>query len=679
MNLKGIYKSLCILLIVSFNIQFCINKKNEKVKINSSKAVKDSIASWIKNSKKKTTHLNTRKEFLIKAYQTIKSSTIDTLEVRHLSTIAYQNLKLGDTLLFKKRNKETLAIANKLKDTFAIGDAHWNYASYYNDSQIYDSAYYHFNLAYINFNKSGYLYESAKTQYGMAYIKGRFKDYLGSEVLTISAINKFKKIKNYKSLFTCYNHLGTLQKNINEYDQGLFYYNKAIKFLDNVKNNQSFYEVIYNNIGNIYLEKKEYTKAINYYSKVLANKRLKSQKVNSYARALDNRAYCKFLMKDTVNVVNHLNEALHIRDSLNNKEGVVISKIHLSEYYAFKKDTSTAINYIKEANSLAKDIKSSRDYLKSLSLLSKLDSKHSLKYLKKHIQFSDSIQIKERKIQNKFARVIYETDKYMEENKRLSQQKIWISITSFGLILILGLAYFLKNQKFKNEKLLLENEQQKTNEQVYLLTLKQQEKLEKEKIKERKRISEELHDGILGKLFGTRIELSFFDIKGGENLKEQYQLFLKELKTIEKEIREVSHKLSTNFDSSQISFATIVLQLIESKCNIGNFKYELDFDEHINWQGINEKIKVNLYKIIQEALQNIIKYAYAKKVSVTFLLNNKDLVVIIKDEGIGFNTKKKRKGIGLKNMTSRIEKLNGIFNIHSKPNEGTTIKIKVPI
>jgi two-component system NarL family sensor kinase len=678
LNFKGIYKRLFIILIVSFNIQSCI-KNNEKIKINSSNFTNDSIAIWIKNSKNKTTHLNTKKEFLIKAYQTIKSSTIDTLEVRHLSTIAYQNLKLGDTLLFKKRNKETLAIANKLKDTFAIGDLHWNYASYYNNSQIYDSAYYHFNLAYINFNKSGYLYESAKTQYGMAFIKGRFKDYTGSEILTFKAIEKFKKTKNYKSLFTCYNHLGTLQNDINEYDRGLFYYNKAKEYLDKVKNNQSLYEAIYNNIGNIYLEKKEYVKAINYYNKVLANERLKSQKVGSYARVIDNRAYCKFLMKDTINVVKSLNEALHIRDSINNKGGIIISKIHLAQYYAFKQDTIATINYLKEANSLAKEIKNSRDYLVSLSLLSKLDKKHSSEYLKKHIQFSDSIQIIERKIQNKFTRIAYETDEYIEENKRLSQQKIWILVTGFGLISILGLVYFLKVQKSKNEKLLLENEQQKANEQVYLVTLKQQEKLEKEKIKERNRIAEELHDGILGKLFGTRVGLGFLEIKGDKNLKKQHQLFLEELQIIEKEIREVSHKLSDNFDSTQISFTTIIHQLIESKCKIANFKYELDFDEYINWLKVNEKIKVNLYRIIQEALQNIIKYASAKKISVTFLLNSNDLAVIIKDDGIGFNTKKKKKGIGIKNMTSRIEKLNGVFNIHSNPKEGTTIKIKIPI
>ena len=652
---------------------------NQKVEINSSDIEYDSIAVWIKNSKNKKYPLEKRNQFLTQSYQTIHSSAIDTIHVRNLSTIAYQSLKLGDTLLFKKRNKETLAIAKKLKDTFAMGDVHWNYATYYNKIQVFDTAYYHFNLAHTYFDKKNYVFEAAKTQYGMAFTKGRFRDYSGSEVLTFKAIEKFRKIKNYKSLFNCYNHLGQLQNDIHEYDRSLFYHNKALEYIGKVKNNQSLYGAVYNNIANTYVKQKKYTKALNYYNKVFANNRLKSENVDSYARVLDNSAYCRFLMKDTVNLANDLHEAFYIRDSINNKEGIVISKMHLGQYYAFKQDTSTAINYLKEANNLAKDIKNSRDYLESLSLLSIFDSNHSSEYLKKHIQFSDSLQIIDRKIQNKFTRIAYETDGYIEENNRLYQQKIWILVTGFGLISILGLLYYLKIQKAKTEKLRLENEQQKANEQVYLITLQQQEKLEKEKIKERNRIALELHDGILGKLFGTRVGLGFLDINGEENTKEQHQFFLEELQTIEKEIREVSHKLSENFDSSQVGFTTIIRELVKNKCKIGNFTPKLEFDKNIDWKEVNEVIKVNLYYITQEAIVNSIKHTSAKNIIILFLLQKNDLVLTIKDDGSGFNTKRKIKGIGLKHMKSRTEKLNGMFKVSSKINNGTTIVIEIPI
>lgn len=678
MVFKQIYQIFIVILVLAFTVLSC-KKNEEKFKEKSLIITNDSINIWIKNSKKKSFSLDKRKEFLKKSYQAIKSSKIDTLRVRNLSVIAYQYYKLGDTLVFKELNKEALVIAKKLKDTFTVGDVHWNYASYYNKIQVYDSAYYHFKLAHNNFDKGDYLYESAKTQYGMAFIKGRFKDYTGSEVLTFQVIEKSNKTNNYKLLFTCYNHLGTLQNDIKDYEKALFYYDKAIGYVNKLENPQSLYEAIYNNIANVYVKEKKYTEALKYYNLILANNHLKSQNIDTYARVLDNRAYCRFLMKDTVNVASQLSKALQIRDSIGNKGGVVISRIHLGQYYAFKKDTVSAINYFREAKKLAKEIKNSRDYLESLFLLSELDDNLSSAYLKKYIQFNDSIQTVERNIQNKFTRIAYETDQYIEENKRLSQQKVWISITSLSVVSILSLLYFLKIQKSKNEKLSLENEQQKSNEQLYLTTFKQQEKLEKEKIKERNRISEELHDGVLGKLFGIRVGLGFLDIKGDKSTLQQRQSFLEELKIIEKEIREVSHKLSNNLDSTKINFTTIIIQLLKSKCEIGNYDYKLDFDKNINWQDINEKIKVNFYRIIQEALQNIIKYASAKNVNISFLLSSKDLILIIKDDGIGFNIKKKKKGIGIKNMISRIEKLKGVINIQSLPNEGTTIKIKVPI
>nr|WP_321227732.1 tetratricopeptide repeat protein [uncultured Psychroserpens sp.] len=654
-------------------------KNNEEIKTFLQSETNDSIVIWIKASKNDSYSIKERKQFLIKSYQSINSSETDTIKVRFLSVLAYQNLKLGDTLLFKKRNKEALTIAENINDHFAIGDLHWNYASYYNKKHVFDSAYYHFYLAHTSFEHSGYIYGSAKTQYGMAFIKGRFKDYSGSEVLTFKAIDKFENIENYKSLFSCYNHLGTLQNDIYEYDKSLFYYNKAFDYLSKLDNNQIEYANILNNIGNTYLKKGDYTKAVEYFNKVLDSKIIKSQNISHYARVLSNKAYAKLLANDTINVATYLTEALHIRDSLNQKGGIVISKIHLANYNVFKQDTTKAISYAMEANNLAKEIKNSRDYLVSLSLLAQLDTKNASKYLKQHIRFTDSLQIAERKIQNKFTRIDFETDEYIEENERLYQQKIWIIVTGFSLLSILGLLLFLKNQASKNEKLRLENEQQKANEQVYLLTLKQQEKLEKEKIKERNRISEELHDGILGKLFGTRVGLGFLNISGDNDTIKQHHAFLNELQIIEKEIREVSHKLNDNLDSTQLHFTTIIQKMLEKKSKIGGFEYELHLDEHIDWSIVNEVIRVNLYRILQEAIQNIIKHASAKYVIVAFKFEKKDLIMLIQDDGIGFNCKRKSKGIGMKNMKSRAEKIKGELHIETNSDKGTKIEVQITL
>ena len=94
---------------------------------------------------------------------------------------------------------------------------------------------------------------------------------------------------------------------------------------------------------------------------------------------------------------------------------------------------------------------------------------------------------------------------------------------------------------------------------------------------------------------------------------------------------------------------------------------------------MKSNIKINFYRILQEALQNIIKYANASLIEVRIERDKDQLELFIKDNGIGFNIHDKRKGIGLKNMESRAKKLNGIIKVNSLKNNGTTIFVKCPI
>ena len=338
------------------------------------------------------------------------------------------------------------------------------------------------------------------------------------------------------------------------------------------------------------MKKGDFEKALEYFNRELEKDIRKAH----YARVIDNRAYTKLQLNDTIFVKKDLLRSLFIRDSIKNKAGIVASKIHLSKYYQYIKDTIGSIKYAKEANELAKQIKNGRDYLASIKQLADLDIKNSKKHLEKYIQFNDSLQIAERKVQEKFTKIEFETDEYIEETKRLSQQTIMISITGVGLILILSLLYFLRIQKTKNEKLVLESEQQKANEQVYILTLEQQAKIEEERIQERNRISEELHDGVLGKLFGTRVGLGFLDLNATDETQKQHESFLEELQEIEKEIRDVSHKLSNNFNANQINFSTLINQLVKTSETTGRFKCQVSFDEQISWNNISQIIKINI-------------------------------------------------------------------------------------
>lgn len=213
---------------------------------------------------------------------------------------------------------------------------------------------------------------------------------------------------------------------------------------------------------------------------------------------------------------------------------------------------------------------------------------------------------------------------------------------------------------------------------MYILTLQQKAKLEEEKVKERNRISEELHDGVLGKLFGTRFGLGFLNIKGDDDVLEKHQSLLNELQDIEKEIRDVSHKLNDNFNSDTVNFTFIITQLLKDKSELGGFTYDFNIDSEISWKTTNEVTKANIYRIIQEALQNILKHAKAEKVTLAFSKDDQHIIINLKDNGVGFNSKKGKKGIGIKNIKSRVKKLNGSVEFLSELNKGTSLIIKIP-
>lgn len=90
-------------------------------------------------------------------------------------------------------------------------------------------------------------------------------------------------------------------------------------------------------------------------------------------------------------------------------------------------------------------------------------------------------------------------------------------------------------------------------------------------------------------------------------------------------------------------------------------------------------VKINLFRIIQESLQNINKYAKANSISIELKKQEDNLLLVISDNGIGFNSNLKRKGIGIQNMLSRTKECDGVFNIKSKKGEGTVITVTVPI
>ena len=101
--------------------------------------------------------------------------------------------------------------------------------------------------------------------------------------------------------------------------------------------------------------------------------------------------------------------------------------------------------------------------------------------------------------------------------------------------------------------------------------------------------------------------------------------------------------------------------------------------ENFNERDVQDKFKLNIFRIIQEHLNNILKHAKATIASISLLQNKGSIRLIITDNGVGFNTNKKRTGIGMANIISRATAYNGNADFVSQPGKGCVLTIIFPL
>ena len=398
-----------------------------------------------------------------------------------------------------------------------------------------------------------------------------------------------------------------------------------------------------------------------------------------YAILLDNLGYSRFKLKVSEGLPDLFYESLKIRDSLQLTTGIITTKIHLSEYYASKGESSKALQFSNEALATARKSKNARNLLLPLKQLAIIEPQKASIYNKEYIHVNDSLQKAERKMGDKFTRIEYETDEIKQENTDLTVQNRNI-VYIFGTVLVLFVfLYIIKVQKTKNRELLFKQEQQKTNEEIYNLMISQQNDVETIRVIEKKRVAQELHDGVLGRMFGVRMNLDSLNKINDELASQQRNSYIVELKNIEQDIREISHDLNREKSELINNFVAIVVDLLEDQKKTFNPKLVSYIDSNIKWELMSNAVKINLYRIIQESLQNINKYANASAIRIEFKRGIDTILLNIIDDGKGFNVNKAKKGIGLQNMLSRVNECNGTFEINSKKGEGTIITVTVPI
>jgi two-component system NarL family sensor kinase len=218
-----------------------------------------------------------------------------------------------------------------------------------------------------------------------------------------------------------------------------------------------------------------------------------------------------------------------------------------------------------------------------------------------------------------------------------------------------------------------------------IITIEQQKKLELTQAiidgeeQERTRLAKELHDGIGGLMSMLKLQFTNFK-KSHAAIQEnaEYNTALDLLNTASQDIRKISHALMPSA-LERLGLIDAVEQFCTSMQASAGF--EIDFQHYNISERLPQRFELLVYRIVQELLNNIVKYADAKEVIIQLVKNENQFSIAIEDDGKGFDVSviKNKDGIGLQSMQKRIELLGGKMDIDSAIGKGTSVNIELPI
>jgi signal transduction histidine kinase len=674
-------KPLQILLFLFLVLFGCTNERKQNKNVNLNSSV-DSLSIYLSLANDINLPLLYKQKYNRKALDIINAQKDDSIKKVNLFKVANRYFNMNDWESYKKVSKLVLEKSLVSKDSANMAKGYVYLGDYYQAQAISDSAFLNYFKAEKIFSGINDDFNIAKTLLTKADLQLSEGDFFESEITIFKALKILKEKKDVSNLlYDSYNLLGILYNEREEYDKALEFHNRALLILEDksIPSDTQLKSTSLNNIGFVYLKMNNFNLAKIYFKKGLEQKNLFIGNTVLYAMLLDNLAYAKFKSKDFTGLPAQFYDALKIRDSLKLESGIILNKIHLSEYYAFNKETLKAIQFSKQALNLSRTSNKSRNTLDALKQIAIVDPENASRYTREYIKINEKLQREERKMGEKFSRIEYETNEIKDQNSNL-QEKNKTLIYVFSICTLVGLFFYVyKTQQARNRELLFKQQQQIANEDIYNLMISQQNDIELTRIKEKKKVAQELHDGVLGRMFGIRISLDSLDKIDETEAAPKRKKYLTELKNIEEDIREISHDLNREKSELINNFVLILNKLFENQQNTYDSKLITSLDPQIKWELVSNAVKINLYRIIQEALQNCNKYADAKTITVEFKSEVNYLILSIYDDGDGFNTKRTKSGIGLHNIEYRAAECKGTVSIKSVQGQGTLLIVKVPI
>jgi two-component system, NarL family, sensor kinase len=603
----------------------------------------------------------------------------DSLLCNTYNELTWQFRNVDRTKAIAYGNK-ALELANKLGYKKSVAQAYNDLGIIYYDKENYDTAILLYNnaIAIRKEMKDDLGIAKLYNKIGIVYQRqGVFDKALEFQY---ASLKLFEKEKNDYGTSYAQNNIGILNQNLGRYKEAIEYYNKSIAIKEKI-NDQIGVAGTLSNIANIYFLTKEYTKAEVAFNKSIAIAR-EIQDKEYLANALNNLGKLYIANKQYNKALEKINESLQLREALSDTKGIVSCLNNLGDIYVDLKEFNKADSLYNKGLLLGKKavncMPEVNDIYLALSNLYEMqgDNAKALTYFKLYNTTKDSLYTD--KVGQTFAEL--ETKyKTLEKEKQIKEQQFQITKKNYWIISIavavalMSLIVYLLYRRYKHKQ--QSKLQQEIMHQQQLAT---QAVLMAEE-NERQRIAIDLHDGIGQTMSAAKMNISALQNEFHNLNLSQKQAFEKVISLVDescKEVRAVSHSMMPNalLKNGLTNAIRAFIHQIDNKV--------IKIDVHT--EGLQEKLNSNvetvLYRVVQECVNNVIKHSGANHLDIALIKDADGLSVTIEDNGKGFDTndKSKLEGIGIKNILSRIQYLNGTVEWQSQTNKGTLVAIHLP-
>ena len=452
---------------------------------------------------------------------------------------------------------------------------------------------------------------------------------------------------NENVLKDIYNNYGVLKEIKEELDSALYFYNKSLIIKKNI-NDTIGIPYCYSNMAGVYALQKDFQKAKDYFN-----------------RALEQRIQ----WKDTTTIAENytqIGEVFLAEEKLDQAISWIHKSLPLSQAKAYKNLTQYNYKLLSDIYKSKKNTDSALYYYEQFAAIK--DSIHSVK-----VEESIAALTIEFETEKKENEILKQRAQLAEKDVEVRRKNTWI-IGGFGTALLLGLLGYLmyNQQKLKQRQLQKESELKEA-----LARIETQNKLQEQRL----RISRDLHDNIGSQL--TFIISSIDTIKYGfSEISDKLANKLVDISAFTSqtiyELRDTIWAMNKNSITFEDLQARITNFIEKAKTATETTAFEFKVASGMPTSTSLTSVEgMNCYRIIQEAVNNSLKYAKASLISVSISEENNAIIIAISDNGSGFDINTVEQGNGLSNMKKRARDIAAELTIDSKVNEGTTITLSL--